>query len=200
VAGEAAASYVRGLARSAGEVPEAAFTDEARRQKSINAAVMSADGTENPYVLHREMGELMTAKVGVERDNGTLDAAIAGLAELRERAARIGPHEQSGWANASLPYARQVSDMLVLAEVIATSARERDECRGSHYKPEFEISMPEGKYPGDPEWDDYLARWTENNERWLKTTVAVHTPDGPEISFRSVDTSVFPPETPRDYR
>jgi succinate dehydrogenase / fumarate reductase flavoprotein subunit len=90
--------------------------------------------------------------------------------------------------------------MIVLARVIAVSARRRDECRGSHHKPEFEMEIPEGKFPGDPEWDDYLSRWKVNNERWLKTTVARHTTEGPEISFRPVDTSVLPPETPRDYR
>ena len=51
-----------------------------------------------------------------------------------------------------------------------------------------------------PEWDDYLDRWKANNDQWLKSTVATFTPDGPEIGFRPVDTSVLPPETPRDYR
>jgi len=200
VVGEAASAYVRGLGRTAADTPGAAFDEERRRQEALNAGIMSSTGTENPYTLHREMGELMTEKVGVERDNVTLDEAIGGLAELEVRAGNIGPHEQSTWANASLPYSRQVQDMIVLARVIATGARHRDECRGSHYKPEFEVGMPEGKYPGDPEWEDYVARWKESNERWLMTTVAVHTPDGPDISFRPVDTSVFPPETPRDYR
>ena len=90
--------------------------------------------------------------------------------------------------------------MIVLAEVIAAGARLRDECRGSHYKPEFEMKIPEGKFAGDPEFEDYKARWKDNNEQWLKTTVARHTPEGPTIDFRPVDTSVLPPETPRDYR
>lgn len=108
--------------------------------------------------------------------------------------------ERGPWANASLPYARQVQDMIVLAEVIAVSARRRDECRGSHHKPAFEMEIPEGKFPGDPEFDDYVARWKENNDRWLATTVARHTAEGPAIEYRPVDTSVLPPETPRDYR
>jgi succinate dehydrogenase / fumarate reductase, flavoprotein subunit len=45
-----------------------------------------------------------------------------------------------------------------------------------------------------------MARWQANNERWLKTTVAEHTPDGPRIDFEPVDLSVLAPDQPRDYR
>jgi succinate dehydrogenase / fumarate reductase flavoprotein subunit len=200
VAGEAAAAYVEGLARVARPAAPPFLDQERRRQEEINQRILSSDGGENPFALHRELGELMTEKVGVERDNRELDEAIAGIGELKERFGRIGLDERGAWANASLPYARQVYDMMVLAEVIAVSARRRDECRGSHHKPAFEIEIPEGKFPGDPEWDDYTARWKENNERWLRTTVARRTPEGPAIEYLPVDTSVLPPETPRDYR
>jgi succinate dehydrogenase / fumarate reductase flavoprotein subunit len=161
---------------------------------------MASEGSENPFTLHRELGQVMTDKVGVERDNRSLDEALATLADLEERSRHLSLDDRGPWANASLPYARQVQDMIVLARVIAAGARLRDECRGSHHKPEFEMEIPEGKFPGDPEFDDYVVRWKENNDRWLKTTVARHTPEGPEIEFRPVDTSVLPPETPRDYR
>jgi succinate dehydrogenase / fumarate reductase flavoprotein subunit len=200
VAGEAASAYVAGLGRNAAVVPSASLESERTRQEEINASFASSPGTENPYTLHRELGELMTSNVGIERDNRSLDEALAGLAELQERAKRVNPNEQSPWANASLPYARQVHDMVALGWAIAAGARSRDECRGSHYKPEFDVTMPEGKFPGDPEWDDYLVRWNANNDQWLKSTIATWTPEGPVISYREVDTSVLPPETPRDYR
>jgi succinate dehydrogenase / fumarate reductase flavoprotein subunit len=200
VAGEAAAAYVTGLGKGVDAVPSSILDAERSRQEEVNASFTSGAGTENPYALHRELGELMTGKVGIERDNASLDEALVGLAELQERAKRIDPFEQSPWANASLPYARQVHDMVALGWAIAAGARSRDECRGSHFKPEFEVAIPEGKFPGDPEWDDYVARWKANNDRWLKSTVAVWTPGGPEISYREVDTSVLPPDTPRDYR
>jgi succinate dehydrogenase / fumarate reductase flavoprotein subunit len=200
VAGEAAAAYVSGLGRSVQAVSSSVLDADRRRQEEINASYLSSGGTENPYTLHRELGELMTSKVGIERDNRSLDAALEGLADLWERAGRIDPNERSTWANASLPYARQVRDMVALGWAIAAGARGRDECRGSHYKPEFALEIPEGKYPGDPEWDEYVAAWKANNERWLKTTVATWTPDGPRIEYGDVDTSVLPPEQPRDYR
>jgi succinate dehydrogenase / fumarate reductase flavoprotein subunit len=88
----------------------------------------------------------------------------------------------------------------VLAEVITRCARSRDECRGSHYKAEFELKVPEGKFEGDPEYEEYKARWKANNEKWLKHTVVTHTPDGPRIDYKPVDTSIMTPEKPRDYR
>ncbi len=200
VAGEAAANYVKGLGRGVEAVPSAALDEERRRQQAINDEFAAPGGAENPYTLHRELGELMTSKVGIERDNRTLDEALAGLADLQERCTRIDLGERSTWANGSLPYARQVHDMVVLARAIAAGARARDECRGSHYKPEFVLDIPEGKFPGDPEWDEYVATWKANNDRWLKSTVARHGPDGAEIDFRPVDTSILPPDTPRDYR
>lgn len=200
VAGEAAAAYVAGLARRALPDLAGAPAEEQRRQEEANRRILASSGGESPFALHRELGRLMTDKVGVERDNRELDEAIAGIGELKERSGRMSLDERGPWANASLPYARQVQDMIVLAEVIAVSARRRDECRGSHHKPAFEMEIPEGKFPGDPEFDDYVARWKENNDRWLATTVARHTAEGPAIEYRPVDTSVLPPETPRDYR
>jgi len=200
VAGEAAANYVKGLGKTVEAVPDDVLAGEQQRQEEINRSFVGSGGTENPYTLHRELGELMTSKVGIERDNATLDEVIGELAALQERATRIDLAEQSDWANASLPYARQVHDMIVLGRAIAAGARSRDECRGSHYKPEFALEIPEGKFPGDPEWDAYVDQWKANNDRWLKSTVATFTDDGPAIDFRPVDTSVLPPETPRDYR
>ena len=108
--------------------------------------------------------------------------------------------EGSAWANQTLSMARQIHDMIVLAQAILRGARERDECRGAHYKPEFELKIPEGKFPGDPEFEEYRRKWKENNDNWLKTTIAEHAPDGPKISYEDVDTTVVPPEQPRDYR
>jgi succinate dehydrogenase / fumarate reductase, flavoprotein subunit len=200
VAGEAAAAYVKGLARVASSDLGAGLEDERRRQEEVNRGILASDGTESPFALHRELGQVMTDKVGVERDNRSLDEALGQLRDLEERSRRLHLDDSGPWANASLPYARQVQDMIVLAQVMARGARVRDECRGSHHKPEFESEIPEGKFPGDPEFDAYVVRWKENNDRWLKTTVARHTPEGPAIEFRPVDTSVLPPETPRDYR
>ena len=55
--------------------------------------------------------------------------------------------------------------VIVLAQAVAKGALERNECRGAHFKPEFQLPIPEGKFPGDPEFEAYRARWKENNDR-----------------------------------
>ncbi len=199
VAGNAAVAHVK-TGHSNGELPESKLEAERKRQEEINKGIISSDSGENPFALHRELGELMREHVFVERSNEGLDKALNGIAKLKERAARVSLDDRSGWANQSLSWARQAQDMIVLAEVITKSARLRDECRGSHYKAEFELKIPEGKFEGDPEYEEYKAKWKANNEKWLKHTVATHSEDGPQISYAPVDLSLLPPEKPRDYR
>ncbi len=200
VVGESVAAYVKGLTKNVDECEERFYADEVSRQNTLNKDIMSGSGGENAFLIHKELGVLMREKVGIVRTNKELDEAMEQLRELKERARNIKLDDATGWANTSLPYARQVQDMIILGEIITKSARMRDECRGSHWKPEFELCIPEGKFPGDPEFEEYREKWKQNNETWLKTTVADYTPDGPEISYEDIDTSVLPVEKPRDYR
>ncbi len=200
IAGEAVVTYLKGITKRAESLPDATYEAERKRQEAINEKIMKSEGPESPFQIHRELGEIMTTMVGVERDNPTLDEAISKIRGLMDRFEHISLDEKSAWSNQSLSYARQVKDMLVLGELIATAARKRDECRGAHWKPEFEIPIPEGKFPGDPEYDEYTAKWKANNDKWLKTTVAEYTEEGPRIHYEDVDTSLYPPERPRDYR
>ncbi|ESQ17075.1 MAG: hypothetical protein N838_24495 [Thiohalocapsa sp. PB-PSB1] len=200
VASEAVAAYLAGLSLDSEALPAEPFDAEVARQSGINQRFMESDGDQNPYRLHQELGALMTAKVGVVRDNAELDAALDELAELEQRFARLDLSENSAWANQSLAYARQVFDMIKLAEVMAASARARDECRGAHHKPEFSRPIPEGKFPGDPEFEAYREQWKAKNANWLKTTIAEQSPSGPRIRLEPVDLSLLEPEQPRDYR
>lgn len=200
VAGDSVGAYIKSLGRSRKALPESAYEAERKRQEEINRGILNSDGGENAFALHRELGDLMRAKVFVERDNKGLDEALNGIGKLKDRAHRISLDDRGTNMNQSLSWARQVRDMVVLAEAIAKGARLRDECRGSHYKAEFELKIPEGKFPGDPEYDAYVRRWKANNEKWLRHTMVTHTPDGPKIEYKPVDTSVIAPEKPRDYR
>jgi len=200
IAGEAAVASVKALKKGAADTPDRHYEAEKKRQESINEALIASDGHENPFALHRELGDVMQEYVFVERDNPGLDKAIGAIRKLKERSGRVRLHDTGTRTNQSLSWARQIRDMIVMAEVIAVGARKRDECRGSHYKAEFELKIPEGKFEGDPEFEAFKAKWKANNDKWLKTTVATHTPDGPKIDYRPVELSVLPPETPRDYR
>ncbi len=200
VAGESVVAYLKGVDRSSEDLDDAIYGDELKRQQDVNQRILTSGGKENPFLLWSELGKVMRRKVSIIRNNADLDVALEQIRELKTRCADVCLDDLKSWSNMPLVFARQVHDMIILAEVVAKGARLRDECRGSHWKPEFEIPIPEGKFPGDPEFEQYREKWMENNDKWLKATVATHTEDGPEITYEDVDTSILPPEKPRDYR
>jgi succinate dehydrogenase / fumarate reductase flavoprotein subunit len=174
VAGPAMVAWARGQPAAA---PEEPFASEVGRQTEAYARILGMDGPENAYALAREMGEWMTANVTVIRDNAKLAETDAKLLELRERWRRIGLGDRGRWANHEVAFVKQLWNMLELARVITLGALRRDESRGAHYKPAF------------PARDD---------RRWLRTTKARWTADGPEFTYEPVDVSLIPPR-PRTY-
>jgi succinate dehydrogenase / fumarate reductase, flavoprotein subunit len=150
------------------------FNNERKRQEEMNARLMKSEGTENPFRLWRELGELMTKDCTVIRYNKNLVQTDAKLVEFLERFQRINLSDRSMWANTSFAFTRQLYNMLQLSRVITQGARMRDESRGAHYKPDF------------PDRDD---------KNWLKTTKAYFAPDAdePRFEFEPVDVSLMPP-------
>jgi succinate dehydrogenase / fumarate reductase, flavoprotein subunit len=152
---------------------------ERKRQEEINARLMKADGTENPFRIWKEMGETMSKNVTVTRYNKNLQETDAKLVELLERYRNINLSDKTVWANTSFAFTRQLYNMLQLARVVTQGAAMRDESRGAHYKPDF------------PDRDD---------ANWLKTTKAYFAADAdePRFEFEAVDTSLIKPR-PRRY-
>ena len=173
LAGPAMASYIKGLDRSAEALPSSVFETATRRQDAAYARIRGLRGSENPYVIHHELGEIMTENVTVVRYNDKLQGADHALQGLMERWHRIDVNDTSRWSNQAASFTRQLWNMLELARVITLGALQRDESRGAHYKPEF------------PD---------RNDAQWLKTTLATWTSDGPRFTYAPVDTSLLTPE------
>ncbi|AGA58812.1 MAG: succinate dehydrogenase flavoprotein subunit [Thermobacillus sp.] len=177
VAGPKAVEYIRGLEKTAEDLPSTLFDRELKKHQDKYESILKLDGTENAYQLHKELGEWMTNNMTVVRYNDKLRETIAKIKELKERYKRININDTSRWNNAGVAFTRQLWNMFELAEAMTVGALLRDESRGAHYKPEF------------PERDD---------EKFMKTTKAKWTPDGPEITYEDVDASLIPPRK-RDY-
>jgi len=179
IAGPHSVKYAHGVIKSGKHPGQHVFDSERKRQEEINARLMKNDGTENPFLLWRELGDTMTKNVTVIRYNKNIQETDAKLVELLERYRRVNLSDKSMWANTSFVFARQLYNMLQLARVIAQGAAMRDESRGAHYKPDF------------PERDD---------ANWLKTTKAYFAADAdePRFEFEPVDTSLIKPR-PRRY-
>jgi succinate dehydrogenase / fumarate reductase flavoprotein subunit len=177
VAGPKAMEYVKGLKKSAEDVSEQVFTSELNKQTAKHESLLKMDGTENAYVLHKELGEWMTNNMTVVRHNSRLKETDNKIQELMARYKNISMTDTARWSNQGVTFTRQLWNMFELARVMTIGALMRDESRGAHYKPEF------------PE---------RNDEKYLKTTKARYTPEGPAIEYEDVDTSLIAPRT-RDY-
>ena len=179
VAGPDAVQYARNLLKSGAAAANGAYEAEKRRQEEINGRLMRSDGTENPFKIWRELGDVMSRNVTVTRYNKELQSTDAKLVELLERYRHVNLSDKTMWANTSFVFTRQLYNMLQLARVITQGALMRDESRGSHYKPDF------------PERDD---------ANWMKTTKAYFAPDAdePRFEFEAVDVSLIKPR-PRRY-
>jgi len=179
IAGPGAVTYARNVIKSGHTPGHHVFESEKKRQQEINSRLMNNDGTENPFLLWRELGDIMTKNVTVIRYNKNLQETDAKLVELLERYRHVNLSDRTMWANTSFVFARQLYNMLQLARVITQGAAWRDESRGAHYKPDF------------PERDD---------ANFLKTTKAYFAADADEPRFEvePVDTSLIVPR-PRRY-
>ena len=143
----------------------------------------------------------MTRVATVVRRNDQLAPAYEEACALEERWRRCSLSDTGHWTNQNVVFTKSLGDMFPLAKLILKGALLRDECRGAHYKPEFEMpgiaaTDPEGKRREAEEWCD---RFEANTRKWLKSTIARHGSDGhPQITYEDVDTTLIPPR-PRLY-
>ena len=173
VAGPCALDYAKHLpALASDKQSDGGHAAELARQQLLNHGLMSSTGSENPFKLWRELGETMTKHATIVRYNAGLDEADAKIVELQHRFKNVNLSDKSQWANTSFAFARQFQNMLELARVVVHGARQRDESRGAHYKPEFP---------------------TRNDDQFLKTTKAAFVDGAPHISWEDVDTQYIPP-------
>lgn len=177
VAGPKAIEYIKGLEKSAADISSTVFDAEKKKQQEKYEGLLKMEGTENAYVLHKELGEWMTNNVTVVRYNKNLQETDEKIQELMERYKNINMTDTKKWSNQGVAFTRQLWNMLELSRVMTLGALQRNESRGAHYKPEF------------PERDD---------ANFMKTTKAKYSPSGPVIEYEDVDVSLIPPRK-RDY-
>lgn len=179
VAGPNAVDYVKHLKKHAEDIPQEIYDARVTEEQAKWDAIMKMEGTENAYLLHKELGEMMTATMTVVRYNDQLEDTLKKLDDLTERWNNININDTQKWSNQGAHFTRQLKNMLVLAKVMTKGALLRNESRGAHYKPDF------------PNRDD---------EQFLKTTMAKFDPTtgNPIITYQEVDVSLIPPRK-RDY-
>lgn len=196
-------NFFKGLSSNAADLSASFFDAERQKhQEQHDSLLRRRSGKENPYLLHQELGNVMTRSATVVRHNDILREAIETVHELRDRADKCALSDTGNWTNQNVVFTKSLLDMFPLAFTILQGALARDECRGAHYKPEFampgiEADSPEEKRRLAEEWCD---RFEANTNKWLKSTIAEYDASSREVrlSYEEVDTSLIPPR-PRLY-
>jgi succinate dehydrogenase / fumarate reductase flavoprotein subunit len=177
VTGPAMLSYAKGLDSSVEDLADSLFQKEVGRCEKQYQDVLAMSGPENPFALHRDLGEMMLDDCTVERHNDRLQKADERLGEFEERWQKIGVGDSLSRVNQTAQFTTHLQLMLRIARVMVRGALARDESRGAHFKPAF------------PD---------RNDAEWLKTTIAEYDPAGPRFSYEEVDISQTKPR-PRSY-
>ncbi|BAK54307.1 succinate dehydrogenase flavoprotein subunit [Sulfurisphaera tokodaii] len=144
-------------------------------EKMIDSAydvVKSESGIHFGEILEK-LRDTMWDYVGVFRDENGLKTALSEIMKLREDMKKMYVLDKSKVYNTEFYNALELKNMLDLALVIATSALNRKESRGAHYRLDF------------PERDD---------QNWLKHTIAYLRGNSVEITYKPVKMTKWKPE------
>ncbi len=194
-------ALLKGQKQAASELPQGLFEQARKQHQSRHDALLKrSGGGENPYLIHQELGDVMTKVATVVRRNDQLQEGLAKVHALYERAKKCSLSDTGNWTNQNVVFTKALLDMFPLALTILKGALQRDECRGAHFKPAFAFQSLKATNPAERrrEAEEWCDRFDANNRKWLKTTVAQWAGDDVEITYEDVDTSLIPPR-PRLY-
>jgi len=112
--------------------------DERRVEDLARAAVAPFERSsgEGPYQVQRDLQALMQDKVGIVRTQSDMESALAELAKLVERAARVGVDGNREY-NPGWHTAMDLANLLPVSEAITRSALDRKESRGAQFRDDF---------------------------------------------------------------
>lgn len=191
-----------GMTQGAAAEQSSTLFDQAvgREQQRHDELLSRPAGGENPYLIHQQLGDVMTKSCTVVRHNKNLAEAIETVRELSDRAEKCSLSDTGQWTNQNVVFTKSLKDMFPVAKAILQGAFNRDECRGAHFKPDFARQGIEAEDPVERrrQAEAWCDAFQANNEKWLKSSIATWDGNDPSLTYEDVDVSIIPPR-PRLY-
>jgi succinate dehydrogenase / fumarate reductase flavoprotein subunit len=129
---------------------------------------LSINGTRSVDDFHRQLGKIMVEYVGLARDRGGLQKAIAEIKAVHDEFWKdLKVLGTSDSLNQSLERAGRVADFFEIAELMAIDALNREESCGGHFR--LEHQTEDGEARRDDENYAYVAAWEWKGENWPQT-------------------------------
>ena len=121
----------------AAEQPQSLYDGMLKQEKDKLEKITSATGVNDPYAIHRELGEEMTAAATVVKEEGRMLQAREKLGELREQYTSLKITDTGHYTNQNASFARALGDMLAYGDALLEASIARKESRGSHYRSDY---------------------------------------------------------------
>ncbi len=126
-------------------------------------AMLSINGERTPTSFHRELGQIMWDKCGMERNKAELKEAIKLIPSLREEFwGNVKIPGENASLNQSLEHAGRVADFLEFGELMCRDALQREESCGGHFRSEHQTAEGEAKR-NDNDFS-YVGAWEYRGE------------------------------------
>ncbi len=136
-AGEAAAAYAAAIAHM-----PSLDDGQVDAEKKVLLHPFENNGTENPYLFHEELQQVMGEHAAIARTEELVDQGIELIDLLKDRARNIHV-EGSRMFNPGWHSARDDLFMLVICEAVLRCAKERRESRGAHWRTDYPDKDPD---------------------------------------------------------
>jgi succinate dehydrogenase / fumarate reductase flavoprotein subunit len=135
-------------------------------------ALLTKKGTIRIGQLRQQFQDCMTQHCGVFRTEATMREGIKQIGELKRKYEQIYLDDPGDCWNTELIEAWELQSLMVVGEIILTSALNRQESRGAHSREDF------------PQRDD---------QNFLQHTLAYYSPDRIDIDYMPVVIQDFTP-------
>jgi succinate dehydrogenase / fumarate reductase flavoprotein subunit len=166
--GAAIAQYVQ--TRKLPDINEQHYLEDTRAQLQ---ALLNQSGSYRIAQIRERYQDIMTEYCGVFRSDAVMREGITKLKELQALYDQIQLGDRGTYWNTELIEALELRSLMIVGEVILTSALNRQESRGSHAR------------------EDYSDR---DDTSFLKHTLAYYSPAGIDLAYMPVKISLFQPQ------
>lgn len=166
--GAAIAEFVQN--RKLPTIDEQLYLKEAQQQLQ---SLLDQSGDCRISQLRQDFQDAMTTHCGVFRNDSVMREGLSQIQELQNRYQQIYLDDKGKCWNTELIEALELRSLMIVGNLILTSALNRQESRGAHSR------------------EDYPQR---NDEMFLKHTLAYYSPAGIDLAYRPVKITLFEPQ------
>ena len=166
--GAALAHFVQN--RKLPSIDEQRYLSEARQQIT---ALVEQPGQYRIDQIRTAFQDCMTQHCGVFRTEELMREGLQQLEQLQQQSSQVYLDDKGSCWNTEIVEAFELRSLMIVPQLILTSALNRQESRGAHFR------------------EDYQQR---NDANFLKHTMAYYSPAGIDLQYRPVTISMFEPQ------